>query len=101
MECTVPVEVHLSLEHADVGSPERGVTAALAQVGQALWAELLERLEGALARPVGLVDAARQGIGRRAGRLHHGLGLGANRLDTHRRRHLNPGAAPAFSSAHH
>lgn len=51
MECTVPVEVHLSLEHADVGSLERAVTAALAQVGQALWAELLGRLEGALARP--------------------------------------------------
>lgn len=52
MECTVPVEVHLATEHADVGSLERAVTDALARVGQALWAELLERLERALARPV-------------------------------------------------
>jgi hypothetical protein len=51
MECTVPVEVHLAIEHADVGSLERAVTGALAEVGQALWAELLERLERALARP--------------------------------------------------
>ena len=51
MECTVPVEVHLATEHADVGSLERAVTDALARVGQALWAELLERLERALARP--------------------------------------------------
>ncbi len=52
MECTVPVEVHLSIEHADVGSLERAVTDALARVGQALWAELLGRLARTLARPV-------------------------------------------------
>jgi hypothetical protein len=51
MECTVPVEVHLQLDHADVGSLERALTDALARVGQALWAGLLEQLEGALARP--------------------------------------------------
>jgi DNA-directed RNA polymerase subunit RPC12/RpoP len=51
MECTVPVEVHLATDHADVGSLERAVTEALARVGQALWAELLGRLEGALVRP--------------------------------------------------
>ena len=51
MECTVPVEVHLSIEHADVGSLERAVTDALARVGQALWAEVLGRLARTLARP--------------------------------------------------
>ena len=51
MECTVPVAVHLAIEHADVGSLERAVTDALARVGQALWAELLGRLDEALARP--------------------------------------------------
>lgn len=51
MECTVPVEVHLAIEHADVGSLERAVTDALARVAQALWAELLGRLDEALARP--------------------------------------------------
>jgi len=29
MECTVPVEVHLATEHADVGSLERTISAAL------------------------------------------------------------------------
>ncbi len=51
MECTVPVEVHLSIEHADVGSLERAVADALARVGQALWTELLERLARTVARP--------------------------------------------------
>ena len=37
MECTVPVEVHLATEHADIGSLERTVSAALAEVGVALW----------------------------------------------------------------
>lgn len=51
MECTVPVEVQLAVEHADVGSLERAVAEALAQVGQALWAALIRRLEMALPRP--------------------------------------------------
>jgi hypothetical protein len=51
MECTVPVEVRLATEHADVGSLERAVADALGRVGQALWAEILGRLEDALARP--------------------------------------------------
>jgi hypothetical protein len=51
MQCTVPVEVVLDTEHADVSSLERVVTAALAQVGQALWAELLERLEAVVPAP--------------------------------------------------
>ena len=45
MECTVPVEVHLATEHADVGSLERTVSAALAEVGSRLWRELVAQLE--------------------------------------------------------
>ena len=45
MECTVPVEVHLATEHADVGSLERTVDAALAEVGIALWRALVTQLE--------------------------------------------------------
>ena len=52
MECTVPVEVHLATEHADIGSLERTVGAALAEVGVALWRELAARLEASLPVPV-------------------------------------------------
>jgi len=52
MECTVPVEVHLATEHADVGSLERTVNAALVEVGTRLWQELVARLEAALPIPV-------------------------------------------------
>jgi len=52
MECTVPVEVQLATEHADVGSLERTINAALAEVGVRLWHELVERLEAALPVPV-------------------------------------------------
>jgi len=45
--------VRLTTEHADVGSLERTVAAALVEVGAALWAELLARLEAALAVPAG------------------------------------------------
>lgn len=51
MECTVPVEVHLAMEHADVGSLERTISAALAEVGVQLWRELVTRLEAALPTP--------------------------------------------------
>jgi hypothetical protein len=51
MECTVRVEVDLATEHADVGSLERTISAALVEVGARLWAELVERLEAALPRP--------------------------------------------------
>lgn len=51
MECTVPVEVHLAMEHADVGSLERTISAALAEVGVRLWRELVTRLEAALPTP--------------------------------------------------
>lgn len=52
MECTVPVEVRLATEHADVGSLERTVSAALAEVGVRLWHELVGRLEAALPTPL-------------------------------------------------
>lgn len=52
MECTVPVEVHLATDHADVGSLERTVSAALAEVGLRLWRELVDRLEAAAPAPL-------------------------------------------------
>ena len=52
MECTVAVEADLALEHADVGSLERTVSAALAKVGAQLWRVLVERLEASLPTPV-------------------------------------------------
>jgi hypothetical protein len=52
MECTVPIEVHLATEHADVGSLERTVSAALAEVGIQLWRELVARLDAAIPPPV-------------------------------------------------
>jgi hypothetical protein len=51
MECTVPVQVHLATEHADVGSLERTVSAALAEVGVALWQALVAQLEATLGVP--------------------------------------------------
>jgi DNA-directed RNA polymerase subunit RPC12/RpoP len=51
MECTVPVEVHLATEHADVGSLERVISTALADVGVRLWHELVGRLEATLPAP--------------------------------------------------
>jgi hypothetical protein len=52
MECTVPVQVHLATEHADIGSLERTVGAALADVGVALWRALVGQLEASLPIPV-------------------------------------------------
>jgi hypothetical protein len=51
MECTVPIEVNLATEHADVGSLERAIGTALAEVGVRLWHELVGRLEATLAVP--------------------------------------------------
>jgi len=56
MECTVPLTVRLATEHADVCSLERTVSAALAEVGTKLWAELVARLETALPEPVECAD---------------------------------------------
>lgn len=52
MECTVPVEVHLATDHADVGSLERTISAALVEVGVRLWHELVTRLEASLPVPL-------------------------------------------------
>jgi hypothetical protein len=52
MECTVPLEVRLATEHADVCSLERTVSAALAEVAMVLWRELVARIEAALPAPV-------------------------------------------------
>jgi hypothetical protein len=51
MECTVPLEAHLATEHADLGSLERMVSGALAEIGMRLWQELLARLETNLPVP--------------------------------------------------
>ncbi|GIW19734.1 MAG: hypothetical protein KatS3mg065_0030 [Chloroflexota bacterium] len=51
MAWTVPLEVHLTTEHADVGSLERTMAVALAEVGRTLWRELLRRLEADLVAP--------------------------------------------------
>jgi len=59
MEHTVPLTVTLRTEHADLGSLERAVDAALAEAGQALWAELVQRLEATL--PVRLSCAPTRG----------------------------------------
>lgn len=53
MDSTVPVTVTLRAEHADVGSLERAVSDALAEVGRTLWAHLIGQLERSLARPAG------------------------------------------------
>lgn len=53
MEHTVPLTVTLRTEHADLGSLERAIDAALAEAGRALWAELLRVLEAALPAPTG------------------------------------------------
>jgi hypothetical protein len=52
MECTVPVQVHLATDHADIGYLERTVSAALADVGVALWRALVAQLEASLPVPV-------------------------------------------------
>ena len=51
MEHTVPLTVTLRTDHADVGSLERAVEAALAEAGQALWAELVQLLGPTLPAP--------------------------------------------------
>ena len=53
MEYTVPLTVTLRTDHADLGSLERAIDAALAEAGRALWAELVRLLEAALSVPTG------------------------------------------------
>ena len=51
MECAIPVEVRLATEHADLGLLERAVEAALPEVGDRLWAEVVARLEASTPVP--------------------------------------------------
>jgi len=51
MKCTVPVQVQLATEHADIGSLERTIAAALVDVGRALWTALVTQLEAMLPAP--------------------------------------------------
>lgn len=51
MKCTVPVQVQLATDHADIGSLERTVSAALVEVGAALWQALVAQLEATLPAP--------------------------------------------------
>jgi hypothetical protein len=51
VECTVALEVVLATEHADVGSLERTIATALADVGRTLWAALVAQLEASLVAP--------------------------------------------------
>jgi len=52
VEHTVPLTVTLRAEHADLGSLERAIETALAEAGQALWAEILRVLEAGLPVPI-------------------------------------------------
>ncbi len=85
MECTVPVEVRLATEHADVGSLERAVSAALAEVATALWRELVARLEHALAAPAAC--AACGGPMKANGRAPRRLVTLAGEVELRRRRY--------------
>jgi hypothetical protein len=51
MECTVPVEVRLATDHADLASLERTISGALAEAGRELWRQLTRQLEAALDVP--------------------------------------------------
>jgi hypothetical protein len=85
MEFTVPVEVRLATEHADVGSLERVVSAALAEVGLALWRELVSRLEAALPTPAGCEACA--GPMKANGRAPRRLVTLAGEVELRRRRY--------------
>jgi hypothetical protein len=51
MECTVPLEVCLVTEHADLASLERVIAGALAEAGRQLWQALVARVEAVLPAP--------------------------------------------------
>jgi len=85
VECTVPVEVHLVTEHADIGSLERTVTGALAEIGLRLWRELIGRLEGAL--PVPVECAACGGPMKANGRARRRLVTLSGEVELRRRRY--------------
>jgi hypothetical protein len=85
VECTVGLEVHLATEHADVGSLERTVSAALAEVGVRLWHELVGRLEAAL--PVPAACPACGGRLKANGRAPRRLVTLSGEVDLRRRRY--------------
>ena len=85
MECTVPVQVHLATEHADVGSLERTVSAALAQVGTALWRALVTQLEASLPAPVACEGCG--GVVKANGRAPRRLVTLTGEVDLRRRRY--------------
>lgn len=83
MEHTVPLTVTLRTEHADLGSLERAVDAALTDVGQVLWAELVRLLEAALPLPA---DCPCGGRFKANGRAPRRLVTLAGEVDLRRRR---------------
>jgi hypothetical protein len=83
VEHTVPLTVTLRAEHADVGSLERAIDTALAEVGQALWNELLRLLEAALPLPT---DCPCGGQFKANGRAPRRLVTLAGEVDLRRRR---------------
>ena len=83
MEHTVPLTVTLRAEHADLGSLERAIDAALAEAGQALWAELLRVLETGLPVPT---DCPCGGTLKANGRAARRLVTLAGEVDLRRRR---------------
>ncbi len=85
MECTVPVEVRLATEHADVGSLERMITGALAEVGITLWRELVGTLEATL--PVPITCLACGGSMKANGRAPRRLVTLAGEVELRRRRY--------------
>jgi hypothetical protein len=84
VECTVPVEVNLVVEHADVGSLERTVAGALAEVGRRLWQELVATLEAALPAPDACASCG--SAVKRNGRAPRRLVTLTGELDLRRRR---------------
>lgn len=89
------MEVHLATEHADIGSLERVVTEALARVGQALWAELVGRLEVALPVPLACAACGRRLVAN--GRVSRRLVTLAGEVELRRRRYRCRAYRPARS----
>lgn len=95
MERTVSLAVRLATNHADVGSLERTIGSALAQVGQVRCTELVRRLEDALPTPEGC--AARGGRTEANGRAARRLVTLPPKVELRRRASNAPHAAPSVS----
>jgi hypothetical protein len=91
MESKVTVEVQLTTEHADVGSLERTVSGALGEIGQRLWAALVEQLETALQVPTAC--RACGGRVKANGRARRRLVTLAGEVELRRRRYRCTGCA--------